>query len=455
MTRIANLHIPLYAVLLAFLLLGGGIFAFAALYLPESSSEPYRLFLPGGGQTIQELEFGSMPALSDMNFFTEVRDKFVAEKTNFIEANLSTMKLTVYEGGAVRKEFPILTKGKEGSWWETPAGLYRIEAKVKNHFSGFAGVHLPWSLPFQGNFFIHGWPYYPSGEPVSSQYSGGCIRLSTSDAEELFGMMSVGTPVLVFEKDFVPDDRAYHWKVPQFDGKGYLAGDLKNNFVFAERGKSDELPVASLTKLMTALVAVEYINIEKEITVTQSAIVPTTLPRLVVGQDISLYNLLPILLMESSNEAAVAISNYLGPQRFVELMNQKAKAIGMQHTRFTDPSGRDAGNVSTPEDLFALARYLYNNRSFILNITRGEIDERVYGPILYQDVKNFNGFRDNEGFVGGKVGLTAAAGETMLALFEMKTADKETRPIAIILLNSPDHFAEAERILSWIRESYY
>lgn len=454
MRRIANLHIPLYVVILSFLLLGGGILAFAILYFPETP-EPYRLFLPEGGQTMQELEFGSMPALSDTNFFAEVRDKFVEEKANFIEANLSTMKLTVYEDGVVKKEFPILTKGKEGSWWETPAGLYRIETKVRNHFSGFAGVHLPWSLPFQGNFFIHGWPYYPGGEPVSSQYSGGCIRLSTPDAEEVFGMVGVGTPVLVFEKDFAPDDRAYQWKVPQFDSRGYLAADLKNNFVFAEKGSDAPLPVASIVKLMTALVAVEYINIEKEITVTQSAIVPTTIPRLKVGEKISLYNLLPPLLMESSNEAAVAISNYLGPQRFVELMNQKAKAIGMQNTRFTDPSGRDDGNISTAKDLFALARYLYNNRSFILNITRGEVDDRVYGPVIYQDLKNFNGFRDNPEFIGGKVGLTAAAGETMLVLFEMRTAENETRPVTIILLNSPDHFTEAQQILAWIKKNYY
>src|SRR3989344_5762568 len=125
-------------------------------------------------------------ALAIGQFFEQVRERMTEEKLDFIEADLSEMKLRVYRKGEIAKEFPILTKGRPGSWWETPAGIYKVEGRIENHFSAFARVYLPWSLPFQGNFFIHGWPYYPDGTPVSTQYSGGCIRLSTDDAKALF-----------------------------------------------------------------------------------------------------------------------------------------------------------------------------------------------------------------------------------------------------------------------------
>ncbi|PIP46640.1 MAG: hypothetical protein COX15_00070, partial [Candidatus Colwellbacteria bacterium CG23_combo_of_CG06-09_8_20_14_all_42_19] len=83
-----------------------------------------------------------------------------------------------YEKGVFVNEFAILSKGKEGSWWETPAGLYKVQSKEKEHFSSFGRVYQPWSMAFQGNFFIHGWPYYPGGRAVESTYSGGCIRLA-------------------------------------------------------------------------------------------------------------------------------------------------------------------------------------------------------------------------------------------------------------------------------------
>ena len=158
--------------------------------------------------------YGSEPALSNPDFFGKVKQELVNDKNSFIEANLSSMKLTVYKDGVAVKEVPILTKGRPGSWWETPAGLYQVELKKENHFSSFGKVYQPWSVAFQGNFFIHGWPYYPGGEPVSSSFSGGCIRLSTEDAKTIYELASVDMPVLVFEEDFASDDFSYQRKTP-------------------------------------------------------------------------------------------------------------------------------------------------------------------------------------------------------------------------------------------------
>lgn len=364
------------------------------------------------------------------------------------------MKLTVYASGTSVREVPILTKGREGSWWETPAGLYTIESKSRNHFSSFGRVYQPWSMAFQGNFFIHGWPYYPNGTDVSSQYSGGCIRLSTEDAKEIYALAERGTPVLVFEKDFEPDNFAYVPKIlPGVNAGSYLAADLSNNFVFASKKIAQPVPIASLTKLMTALVAAEYINLDRKITVQKSNIVPTSVPRLKAGEKYTAYQLLYPLLEESSNQAAFALADTVGRERFVELMNKKAEALGMANTRFTDPAGMGDGNVSTPEDLFLLAKYLLNNRSFVLKISSGTLGPNVYGPSEFKNIKNLNIFSGDDNFIGGKVGKTDAARQTMLAIWN-GDFDGAKRPFVVIILGSERNGEDAKNLAGQVLENY-
>jgi len=94
---------------------------------------------------------------------------------------------------------------------------------------------MPFSMQFEGNFFIHGWPYYPDGTSVGSSYSGGCIRLSNEDAKDLYNKIKIGTPVLVLEKDFEKDTFSYQYKKPVISANNYLIADLKSNFVFLEK----------------------------------------------------------------------------------------------------------------------------------------------------------------------------------------------------------------------------
>ncbi len=410
---------------------------------------------PGAVPSPAAFDAGSWPALQNADFFAETKAAFLAAKASFVEADLSAMTLRVYADGQVVKEVPILTKGREGSWWETPAGLYRIEAKLPNHFSGFGKVYMPWSLIFQGNFFIHGWPYYPDGTPVTSAYSGGCIRLSTDDAKAVYNLVQTGMPVLVYAQSFAKDSFTYSPQViqPDISAPEYLAADLKNNFVFAGRNLETPVPIASLAKLMTALVAAEYINLDKPLTVPRSAIVYTSKPRLVPGEKITAYQLLYPLLQESSNEAAITLAAYLGPERFVELMNRKAMALGMQNTHFTDPAGRSPEDVSTPQDLFLLAKYLLNNRSFILKITSGKVEANAYGPAEFKDLENFNIFGGAPDFLGGKVGEIPAAGETMLALFSEKLSGAD-RPLAVLVLGSKNKAADILALKNAVLNAY-
>ena len=189
-----------------------------------------------GTATSTEFTYSEQPSFSDPNFFASVKQRFIDGKTDFIEADLTTMKLQVYKDGVSTLEVPIVTKGRPGSWWETPAGLYKVGTKEKAHFSGMGHVWMPWSLSFQGNFFIHGRTYHNDGTLSSKAFTGGCIRLDTDDAKKVYDIVDVGTPVLVFEQNFDKDSFAYAPDVPAVSAPIYLSADLRNAHAFASKG---------------------------------------------------------------------------------------------------------------------------------------------------------------------------------------------------------------------------
>ena len=398
------------------------------------------------------LVYGSKPEMSNADFFTKTKDDFVIQQADFIEANLTEKYLRVWMSGEVALDVPILSSGREDSWWETPAGVYRVLSKTENHFSSIGHVWMPYSLNFQGNFFIHGETLYPDGTPTSADFTGGCIRLATEDAKAVFDMVHLGQPVLVFEQSFVADN--FNYSLETALSKSYLIADLKNNTVLDYKDTKKKLPIASITKLMTALVALEYINIENLATVPDTALVYTSKAHLEAGRSYSIYQLLFPLLLESSNEAAETIASYTGKKIFVERMNSKAQAIGMNNTIFTDTSGVDAENISTAEDLFLLAKYIYNNRKFIFEITAGHIKNitAIYGKPIWEDLGNYNSFAGDPRLIGGKNGQTSAALETNLSVLEMLVGNTK-RPIVLIVLGADDSDQETRKLADWFERS--
>ncbi len=393
-----------------------------------------------------------------------IKDTFISEKKDFIEANLSDMRLKLYQKGEVFKEYPILVKGEEGKWGETPAGLFKIRLRQKNHFSSLGHVYMPWNMVFQGNYSIHGWPYYPDGTLTSRSFSSGCINLSTNDAKELFSLSEIGLPVLVLKDDFRNDDFTYTIpldisKPPKISATAYLAADLKNGFVFLENNPNLVLPLASVTKLMTALIASEYslLSFKQEmassIKITPEMIAPIgEIPDIKVGKRFNHFALFYPLLMSSSNDAAEALAISQNKNSFIKLMNERAQSLEMRATNFVDAYGYNENTVSNAEDLFYLAKYLFNNRRWILDITRGKIFDN-FGPITFKDLKNLNLFYNDLAFLGGKVGATPAAKKTGLFLFNLEVKGEE-RPIAIVILGSEDNQKDTEVILNWVKSNF-
>lgn len=435
-----------------------GVFSFDVKNFgsPQTASAvtaPQVQLLNPEGEVVRELSYGSEPLLSQPDFFAQTKSSFISNRVSFISADLTAMKLVYYQDGEVAFEAPIASKGKEGSWWETPAGLYSIEAKKESHFSSFGHVYQPWSMVFQGNFFIHGWPEYADGTPVPAGYSGGCIRLATEDAAQLYELVGLDVPVLVYEQDFSGDDFKYQPKAPELTTDNYLVVDLQNNTILAGDHMDEVVPIASLTKLMTALIAAEYINLDKSVSISPERYVTTLIPRLEGRRSVSMYSLLQLLLVESSNEAAEVIAAVVGRDRFIGYMNDKAAALGLNDTVFADPSGLEDGNVSTPADMVQLLRYIYNNRSFVLELTHNADLETAYKKGEFGKLENFNSMEGVENFIGGKVGETLAAGKTSASVHTV-TVDGEERVVAIVLLGSSDRTGDVIAVHKYLANQF-
>ncbi|MEK7509776.1 MAG: L,D-transpeptidase family protein [Patescibacteria group bacterium] len=379
-----------------------------------------------------------------------------AAHERLIAADLSAMKLYLFENGVATSTFDILSKGKRGSRWETPTGLYKIETKEENHFSSIGEVHMPHSMQFFGNFFIHGWPFYPSGESVPEGFSGGCIRLSTDDAQKVYGFASQGTPIFVWEGEMASSTSftVGQKPLPKISAKAFIVADIHSGEVYSERGADDVYPIASISKLLTALVANETIHYDRTLVVTRDDRKQTDgTPGTIQPDDVlSVGNMLYPLLMESNNSIAYTLARFNGTNNFMQWVNDKAKAIGMEHTSLEDPSGLSEHNVSTANDLFKLARYIHDSQSFILNISR-ETEKKITSETGHTyTLGNFNHFAGAPGFLGGKTGYTDAARETMVTLFEVPV-DSEQAAIAIIVLQSEDRKSDVEKLLMWFKST--
>ena len=203
---------------------------------------------------------------------------------------------------------------------------------------------------------------------------------------------------------------------------------------------------------MTALIVVENTSLSEVVTVSAEAALKEDIPvhgNLKGGEPLSVEQLLDLMLIYSSNDAAFALSEVIGGELFVEKMNEKANFLGMKNTYFTNSTGLDPKdpeeipNYSTARDLSLLSKYILENHLLIFDISLKK------GPY-----PTTNGVSDlflpyNQKLIGGKTGYTKKAGGCMLVVFEN---EKGNRFINIILgTDSPtDRVQEMQRIINWI-----
>lgn len=214
---------------------------------------------------------------------------------------------------------------------------------------------------------------------------------------------------------------------PKISAVSALVKDLAIPEPLFALNENQQWPVASLTKLMTAVVVQENFLAEAKIKMSEEAVsTEGDAGNFLVGKTYTVSELLTPLLKLSSNDAAVALAEFYGKEKFLEAMNAKAEELEMQNTRFFDPSGLSPLNQSTIEDLAKLAAYVFYRHPEILEMTR-------------EKEGNIHPFAGQEDFLGGKTGFIDEANGNLISLF-----NHEGRPILIIILGSEDRFQDTK-----------
>jgi len=215
------------------------------------------------------------------------------------------------------------------------------------------------------------------------------------------------------------------------------------------------LPIASITKIMTALISLERINdLEKNITISENAIKAYGgQGGLMINEKISFKNLLYILLVESSNDAAVAIAETVEKEtnsNFINLMNKKARELGLENTFFIDSSGYNPGNVSTVKEIVKLVKYSFTQPIIWQALKTPEIDLfSSDGKIKHHLINTDELLNRLPNIIGGKTGYTSEAQGCLVLVIE-----QNDEYLITIVLGAQERFLQTEKLIKWVNKAY-
>lgn len=241
-------------------------------------------------------------------------------------------------------------------------------------------------------------------------------------------------------------------EAPEISAKAAFFVDTKSGEVLYQKSAQEKLPIASLAKIMTALIAVEHKGLEDKFTVSQAAAAmePDKM-WLIADESLTLKELLYGVFLISANDAAELMAEgTLGSRKqFMELMNSKALQLGMKDTYFANPTGLDEDNnnsYSTAYDIALLSRYAVKHFPFLVDFSSTE-HINIPKTDQHQDYDMYSGINlltTYPGVVGFKTGYTPEAGLTLVTL-----ARRREHEVIGVLLGSQDRRDEARELLDY------
>jgi len=232
-----------------------------------------------------------------------------------------------------------------------------------------------------------------------------------------------------------------------------LAIDLETQTILYEKNSVSRVPIASLTKLMTAYLILEENDPNAVVTVSNKASAATgSRMGLYGGEEILVKNLLYGLFIESGNDAALALAEFNAGSEaaFIEKMNLTAEMLGMGNTHFANTTGLDSNNAySTARDLAILSTHLLQDES-VREIVKNSKATVTSQSGTEHTLINTNILLGQLGIKGLKTGTTASAGECLIAIADGPAGHE----VVSIVLGSENRFIDTKILLDWIYRAY-
>ncbi len=255
---------------------------------------------------------------------------------------------------------------------------------------------------------------------------------------------------------------ARNWgvKFKDINAESAIAMDVPSKRILYGKNISEPRPIASISKLVTAMVVVDNLDLNEQITVQEEAIETRgNSAGLIEGEKLTTKQLLQALLLESSNDAGVALQTYYdennnsgGGPSFVELMNRKAGELNLTNTSFEDPTGLNEKNISTAHEVAQIMYAAWENEVLreILNQPNATVE--VSNKDITHYWINLNALLDAyDGVVAGKTGFTEEAGPSMTVLSETPNKQKY---LVVATLNAKDRVEATRNLLNWVKKAY-
>ncbi|MDP2664692.1 MAG: serine hydrolase [bacterium] len=242
----------------------------------------------------------------------------------------------------------------------------------------------------------------------------------------------------------------------------YVDGRGRTKILYA-KNQDQPLPIASLSKLMSAFVVAEYFPPQEILTITKEAIAKEeNTGNFRVGEKFFVKDLLHSLLIESSNDAAAALALSWGRETFLNAMNEKATSLGLKETFFVDEAGVDPNapetdiNVASAKDLSELTYHILTNTPEVFEIL-GLSTYRLSTSqgTFHHTVKTTNNLLISNGWpskvLGGKTGWTPLAEGCLLLILE---APDQNGYVVNVILGAEDRFGQMKNLVDWTFQAY-
>jgi D-alanyl-D-alanine carboxypeptidase (penicillin-binding protein 5/6) len=218
--------------------------------------------------------------------------------------------------------------------------------------------------------------------------------------------------------------------------------DADTGEILYDDDSSLERPIASVTKIMTAIIVIERVSLNKKVTFKQEWKVEGSSSGFIPGREYTVRQLLYALMLSSGNDAAVGLAEITSGSvsKFADLMNAKASELGLTHTHFKNPHGLDEeGHYSSAKDLAALTAYALKNQKFALIVSTREAK---VGGVYFKNHNKLLWY--GKDIIGVKTGFTEKSGRTLVS-----AARRNGRMLIIVTLNDPNDWDDHVNLYDW------
>lgn len=280
---------------------------------------------------------------------------------------------------------------------------------------------------------------------------------SAKDHSSVINPVVLGTSTenTISEKNyFATPEMAISLSPPLLTAKAVLAYDLNSDIILYSNNLNSRLPVASLTKIMTALVVVKHSNLDDFITVSKvdTQVVGSNMG-LVPGEKIKIIDLLYGMLVSSSNDAAMSLARSVGGsvENFVVLMNEEVEKLKLIDTHFTNSVGWDLeDNYSTVLDLKIILKEFFKNPTLLEIVnTREKIVDSIDSSYSHKLISTNKLLLENNNVSGVKTGFTTKALGNLIIVINQSGAK-----VVTIVLNSQEREQETQKLIDWLFTVY-